>query len=309
MPYSPFPWAINPHVEAAQQHTLAWATDFALITPDGPQHRRFCKAKFAWLTALTHPTISQDDLELVTDWHTWLFSHDDICDASQVGWDPDRLAAMDEDLISVLLGGTRVNLKSPLACALNNICQRLLCRTNRNWVERFAWDVQRYFQGNYWEATNRRNNHVPDLATYTKMRLHTGAVFSCFDLIGITEEIDAHAAFFEYAYVQQLMVMANHHICWINDIFGLEKEMREGNMNNLVLVLQNQHQSSLQAAVDKAMAMCDAEIRAFLGLESRLIAFEGQQGDQLRCLINGMRAWMGGHINWYQETGRYQPKK
>jgi 5-epi-alpha-selinene synthase len=216
---------------------------------------------------------------------------------------------MDGDLIEVLQENSRTRLETPLTCALNDIRCRLLRRTNRLWVTRFAWDVQRYFQANHWEATNRLNKCIPDLATYTKMRLHTGAVFSCFDLIGITEDIDPQAAFLEYACMQQLMVMANHHICWINDIFGLEKEMREGNMNNLVLVLQRHHRSPLQMAVDKAMAMCDAEMRAFLGLETRLATLEGIDGEQCQRFLAGMRSWMRGHINWYLETGRYQPKK
>jgi hypothetical protein len=83
------------------------------------------------------------DLELITDWHSWLFSHDDICDASQIGWDPDRVAAMDWALLDIFKDEAEPTAADPLACALADIYGRLKQRTNTRWLQRFAYDVPR----------------------------------------------------------------------------------------------------------------------------------------------------------------------
>lgn len=307
-PYCPFSYAINPFVEQAQQHSLDWVCEMGIAAPGSKPHKRYRAAKMAWLSALVHPTFSLDDLNLAADWHTWLFSHDDVCDAPPIGRDPIRMAAFHDDLFSVL-DGNRVGAHAlPLTHALHDILHRIHQRTSAQWVERFAHDVRQYFQGNRWEATNRARGIQPDLATYSKMRLMTGSVYTCYDLIGISEDIDPCADFLQHAYIQQLATMANHHICWINDIFGLEKELREGNIHNLVLVLQHEHQIDLQTAVERAIQMCDAEMRGFIGLESHLSALDPIQRDEAAPYVAGVRAWIRGHIDWYTETGRYTPE-
>jgi 5-epi-alpha-selinene synthase len=136
------------------------------------------------------------------------------------------------------------------------------------------------------------------------MRLFTGAVSSCFDLMAIAAGVRADAEFLEHPSVQLLETMANHHICWVNDILGVRREILEGNVNNLVLVLRDELDVPLQAAIDRAVALCDAELRAFLRLEARRPSF-GAEERQARRYIAGLLSWMSGHIEWYSVTGRY----
>jgi hypothetical protein len=304
-PWCPIAHRINPHVEEIQIKTIQWACDTGLVTRGGALHRKLEIARFGWLAALTQPSSGREDLALAAEWNIWLFARDDISDPSSLGRDPERLAAFDAPLLDVLAGGKGNGGDLPLVRTLHDICRRVGRRGGEEWLLRFRRSVRQYLQSNRWEAQNRLLGTAPDLTTYTKMRLFTGAVSSCFDVMAICGGIPAHAEFLEHPSIQLLETMANHHVCWINDIFGLRREILEGNVNNLVLVLRDELGVPLQAAVDKAVALCDAELRALLRLEARRPSF-GAEEPLARRYIADLLSWVSGHMEWYSITGRYQ---
>jgi 5-epi-alpha-selinene synthase len=303
--YCPFPPQLNPSVEAVHQHTLQWAVDVGLVTPGDKRHQRLQKARFAWLTALTQPYSELEDLKLAADWHTWLFAHDDVLDATAVGRDPQRVEAIHAGLIKILHGHEPESEAEGLALALADICQRIARRTGPIWPAHFVYSVEQYLQANVWESANRYENVTPDLTTYVKLRQFSGAVFTCFNIIYLTLDLPPQTRFLQHVYVQQLAMMANHHICWVNDIMGLQKEIHENNMSNLVLVLQKQHNLTLPEAISAAIDCCDQEMQAFIQLEERLPTFAADEQAQLAAYLHALHSWMSGHIQWYKETGRY----
>ena len=189
--------------------------------------------------------------------------------------------------------------------ALQDIRQRLIQKTSKEWVERFAHDVDQQLQGYIWEATNRLENITPDLSTYVKLRPYPLVIFPCLDLTWISKDIPANAKFLRHIYVQNMAVMASNYVGWTNDILGVNRELDEGNPHNIVLVLQQEYNLSLQDAVQQAVQMCNAEMKAFLNLESHLPSFGEADDASLKDYINGLRSWMGGHFVWYSETRRY----
>ena len=302
----PFPPELNQFVEHAHAHTLAWALAFQLVQPQSKQLARLNAARFAWLAAGANPAFSLDHLQLATDWITWLACYDDLCDAATIGRNPEAWWTMSSRLLAIVQGEAQPDQVEPLACALTNLCQRLRQRTSASWLERFAHDVQQSFQANRWEAAVHASGATPDLATYTKMRRLTSAVYTCFDLVAISAGINPHTAWLDHAYIKQLESMANNHICWINDLFGLAKEMKENNRNNLVLVLQQEFQVSLQAAVDRVVALCNAEMKAFLALAALFSSEACATAPGCQLYITNLQTWMRGNLDWYAQTGRYQ---
>ena len=312
-PICPFPVQINRHYGSAHEHTIDWVNRYGLVQPNSPQSLRFPRAQFAKLAALTHPDVEQEDLNLTTDWHSWLFAHDDICDDSNIGRHAEQLRAMDLPLLNQLRGVSAPNPKFPLSVALDNILRRIEARTDSRWLHRFSKHVEEYLSSNVWEARNRQNGIPPALNDYIKMRRYTGAVLSCFDLIFIVEDLSPdECGWINDRPMIELEATANNHICWINDIFGLDKEIRENNINNLVLVLQNQDSCDLQKAVDTAIDLCNAQVRNFTNLADKQISspdrFSRREIQAMERYIKGMKSWMSGHLVWYQHTGRYLPR-
>ncbi len=91
--YCPFAPELNPHLEAVQEHTLAWARRFRLVIGERA-NARLREAKIGSLVARAYPRSPRDALVILTGWHTWLFMLDDECDEAGIGKRPQRLTAL-----------------------------------------------------------------------------------------------------------------------------------------------------------------------------------------------------------------------
>ncbi|AOX01553.1 hypothetical protein BJP34_20785 [Moorena producens PAL-8-15-08-1] len=303
--YCPIDVELNKYTELAEKHSLQWVEKFGLIPKGGTEYQGLRSAKAAWCVGYTNPNASADDLYLMSDWIMWFFTYDDVCDSSELGKNPNELSAMKNQLVDVLNGAEVTQQDNNFVQALQDIRQRLIQKTSKEWVERFAHDVDQQFQGYIWEATNCLDNITPDLSTYVKLRPYPLAIYPCLDLTWISKNIPANAKFLRHIYVQNMAVMASNYVGWTNDILGVNRELNEGNPHNIVLVLQQEYNLSLQDAVQQAVQMCNAEMKAFLYLESHLPSFGEAEDASLKDYINGLRSWMGGHFVWYSETRRY----
>ena len=121
-------------------------------------------------------------------------------------------------------------------------------------------------------------------------------MFPCFDFAGMYIE-GGRDDFADNVLVGQLEVMANNYICWVNDIYGVDKEIAEDTTSNIVIVLAHEHGLDWAAALGRAIEMCNAELQAFLELE-RLAA-------SCRAYVEALESWMRGNLDWYAETKRY----
>ncbi|MGH8472477.1 MAG: terpene synthase family protein, partial [Gammaproteobacteria bacterium] len=91
--YCPFPSAVSPHLEAVNEHTLAWVRRFGLVQEE-QAFVRLRDSRFPSLVARAYPRAPSDRLAVISDWNTWLFLLDDECDEAGLGRKPDRLEAL-----------------------------------------------------------------------------------------------------------------------------------------------------------------------------------------------------------------------
>jgi 5-epi-alpha-selinene synthase len=296
--------AINDHVELAHEHTLEWAVDMGLVHAQGTKFDRFRAARFTWLAARSYPNVDREELELISDWITFLFFYDDMCDTQQAT-NPDyleRLVLAENRLIEVAYGAALRDDDTPLDQALANIRERAAAFVERAWLDRLGAHIEEYIEGCRWERIIRLQGQVPSLATYSKLRLLISAVFPCFDFAGMC--IDGKRTdFADNVLVQQLEVMANNYICWVNDIYGVDKEIGENTTSNIVIVLAHQFGLEWDKALDRAIEMCNAELEAFLALERLLLQLADAD---CRAYVGALKAWMRGNLDWYAETMRYR---
>lgn len=301
-----FPATLNEQIEQAHTQSLTWAITFQLVQPQSKQLMRLNKARLAWVAGRINPDFGLDQLTLFTDWLTWLICYDDLCDGHDSGRDPVAWGTLIQRLMAVVRNECATESTDALACALADLCQRLRQQTSMHWLDRFAHDLKQAFQANRWEAAVRASGATPDLATYTKMRQLTSAIAPCLDLMAICAGVDPQAGWLGHAYLRQLETLASNHICWVNDLFGLAKEIKENNPHNLVLVFQHEGQISLQASVTRVVALCNAEMKAFLALADLFSTEEDGMAADCRRYIHSLQTWMRGNLDWYTQTGRYQ---
>jgi 5-epi-alpha-selinene synthase len=247
--------------------------------------------------------VDRGQLELISDWITFLFFYDDMCDTQEATNRDylERLVDAENRLIEIGFGAPIQASDTPLDRSLANIRDRAGDYAGEAWLERLGGHIQEYIEGCRWERIIRLQGQVPSLATYSKLRLLISAVFPCFDFAGMCID-GARTDFADNVLVQQLEVMANNYICWVNDIYGVDKEIGENTTSNIVIVLAHQFDLDWDAALDRAIEMCNAELEAFLALERQL----SQLADtDCREYIEALKAWMRGNLDWYSETKRY----
>jgi hypothetical protein len=299
-PISP---AINENVEIAHNHNIQWACDFKLIPDNGEKYERFCAAKFAWLFARSYPDVSIDELNLLCDLFTWYFVVDDLLDE----YAPKEVDIFGKGVMDILKSSITVQ-NHPLFYGLYDIQPRMLAKIPAFWRHRFVCHLQQWFQAVRWEAVNRIKNTIPDLAIFTKMRLFAGGMYLGFDMINaFSQKYRSHHGFLEHIYVQQLEMMANNYICWTNGILGCHRDLKNGEVQNVVIVLQKEYSCSLQEACNRAVDMCNAEISAFFSLKSQLPSIGETENHSLKHYINGLQIWMRAYLDWgTKDTKRYQ---
>ncbi len=314
--FCPFPSAVNPHREAAHEHTLAWARRFGLVK-DEAAIARLQNAMVGSLVARTYPCAPRDRLAILADLFTWVFMLDDECDEAGIGKRPERLAVLHTQCLKVLSGKGPKNLRAlslpgrdrpdvALIHALYDLRGRMEALMSREWMHRFAVSIAEYFEASVWEARNREIKVWPDSVTYIRMRPYAGAMYILFDLIDLTERDTLPLVVRKHPCYQRLMLITSNVVLWCNDLFSCAKELAHQDMHNLALILQNQEDIPLQTAVDRVARLIEREVKRFIALEARLPSFGPTIDGVAQRFVAALRALMRGSLDWHYESGRFR---
>jgi hypothetical protein len=303
----PFPSLINQHVEAAHAQNLAFVTRFGLVsTPEAIA--RFNKARFAWLAARAFPYAALHELCVIANFNTWLFMLDDQCDEAQLGKKAVYLETVTDGFMQILRNNTPQD--SILGRSYADIWERMQALGSPGWQQRFIRSMEEYFTSCHWEAGNRAAGATPSVAEYVTMRPYTGALFCDVEAIEIIEKVYLPSEILQHFIVQRLVLACNNIVCWSNDIFSCAKEAKQGDVHNLVLVLQHERQLSLQEAIDETARMHNEEVKLFTALEKLLPSFGEVMDKELGRYVAILRSWITANYDWsFYDTGRYQVKE
>ncbi|HJL14717.1 MAG TPA: hypothetical protein RMH99_03620 [Sandaracinaceae bacterium LLY-WYZ-13_1] len=304
--YCPFEAALHPEHAAVEAAALAWARRFDLCSRDA--EASFRAARFGHLAARTHHWADGDGLRLALDWIVWLFARDDRVDAAHRSADVRGALIRGDDLRALLDEGSRLDdgaRSGALAGALHDIRRRVVERGGAGWWTRMAAHVRDYLDANAWELENQREGRAPDVHSYVALRRASGAVRTTIALGACLAGVPSDAPWLDHLQVRTLADLANDHVCWVNDLRGLDKEMAEGHRNNLVLVLEAHERIPLEEARRLTARRCDEVMAAYRALEARLPHF-GRRDGEVRAYQRVLRSWMRGNLDWYGDTRRYE---
>lgn len=304
--YCPFSSQISPFADTLQQRTLDWVRRFELIAGEHAW-RRLENSKFGRLAARAYPNASLDKLEIVSAWNTWLFVLDDQCDEWGLGKNPARLAVLHDRCLEILNGNDPNEGDVALVHAIHDIRKRIEALMPLAWLTRFMQSAAEYFESTQWEAENRQNNTWPDSETYIRMRPYTGGLLTDIDLVDLTESISLPLTVRKHPVIIELIEITNNVVCWSNDIISLQKEHRQHDMHNLVLIIEHHQALGIQQAVNRVSEEIENQVRRFMALESTLPGFGTEIDADVAKFLAVMRAWMRGNLDWSFESGRYLP--
>jgi hypothetical protein len=310
--FCPIPPAVNPAVEAAQVRLQNWVQAFGLVQGEAAL-QRFVEARFAWLLARTYPLADLDALEIVTLWNSWLFLFDDVNDESELSRKPAQLQSLHAKLLAILHGQVAPSSDDPFESSLADVWSKIASWATSDWKARFLAHVAEYFGACRWESRNRAMGRIPTVEQYIGKRALTGAMQTAFDLSYLSENITLPEVARDHPAILALAQACTNVVCFANDIYSCHKERMQHDYHNLVATLQHQGSLSLQAALEQAACLHNAEMRKFQALEQDLpgaLARDQLSYDEnLKRYVGVMRSWIAGNFSWSQETARYyQPR-
>ncbi|MEH1809774.1 terpene synthase family protein [Nostoc sp.] len=311
--YYPFPSHLNKYDTELEQYAIEWVKKVNLLANES-DYQRFCKIKLYRLAAGAYPNSQLEELKIVNDWLSWIFLWDDYIESTCLKEQPELLQVLHTSFIEVLngrsLNSRNINNKDlQFVYAVSNLRQRMMLTINPNCLQRFISTLEDFLKACVWEVTNLMQGHIPDLETYLVMRSFTVGAYPFFELFELVAKIEISEEVRTYPTVKSLTRMANNILAWSNDIFSFSKELKRGDFHNLVILLQHQHQLSLEEAIQQAVDLHNQEVQNFINLEQSLPCFGTEVNTELKRYTSFLCSWMRSNLDWSYLSHRYQTKE
>jgi hypothetical protein len=295
--FCPFAPAVHAEVDAVNAATVAWASAVGLV--DARTAPRLSASRVGSLVSRAYPEDAREPLQLAADWTTFFCLLDDVIERLE---SPLAVAQALDAIRSVLCDHATALDGRPLERAAADLCARLDRHASPGQRGRFDARVGELFAAFTLEAEVRAGARPPAMEAYLPLREVTVGIHVEAALGEILAEIVLPEAARDAVERSGLLRSASNLIGWANDVHTYEKELREGEVNNLVAVLAEAEGLDLHGAVARAIAMHDAEMRSFEAKSEELASRPG-----LSRYVLMLRRWVRGHLDWALETGRYRP--
>ncbi|MBN1605366.1 MAG: hypothetical protein JW940_01975 [Polyangiaceae bacterium] len=301
--YCPFPSLLNPHTQVAQRETAAWAARMRLV-PQDDAGGLLATERYTELVGRLYPRADRETLQLLSDWTTWLFLHDDVCDKTPMGAEPAMLRDEFAHFGAILAREVGPRVDRPLDSALVDLRERFRALApETDWFLRMSVSVHQYFEACVWEAANRKANRVPSRISFEPMRRYAGGMWIYYDFLELANRETLPLGARCDATIVRLQELTGNVACWTNDLFSFEKESACGDVHSLVLLLLYEGRLKAAEALEEVMRRCEAEVHEFVSLELRLDPELGT--DCVRRFLEGLKTIMRGNLDWSQRSGRY----
>ena len=303
--HAPFSSTLNPYVHEADEAVIRWVDSFRLA-PQRDWAVYYRKAKFTWFAARCFPGASLSDLVLAAEFNVWLFLLDDSCDEVPPGRKYAYIRKMSSELTLALSGyAPAFGRPAPLVSALGDLWKRLKALGNRSWQDHFVDCMILYLDACKLEATFLDLQLHPTVDTYTRNRPYLGAVHLEPALAQVLCAIDLKERWATEPLLEAITLLCCNIVCWSNDLFSLEKELRNGDTHNLVLVLQHERGYSLQEALREAADIHNRDVQQFIELSGQ-VQNDPFCGKAVPAYIRALENIISANMEWsLKDSKRY----
>ncbi|MFE9139429.1 terpene cyclase [Streptomyces sp. NPDC007355] len=305
----PFPLAVSPDLEGARLRNLGWVQRQGLITSRESLHW-YASWDIPRLAAYGFPYAEGLRLDLCTDVMAFFFVFDDQLDGP-LGRAPDRVAALCQSLIDLVHGAPLPAGSGQCAAAFAEVWARSCAGASAPWVARVAHEWEYYFASQAHEAVGRLRGRPAGMEEYLQVRRGIAGTALTVSMGERAAGIDVPAAAFHSPQLRIMREIAVDVPLMCNDVYSLEKEEARGDVDNLVLVLENDRRISREEAVAAARDEVHRRCARFQELAGRVPAVCDQLGLTSReraaadVYVEVMAAWMSGYSAWQSQTLRY----
>ncbi|WP_338933225.1 hypothetical protein WEB32_34650 [Streptomyces netropsis] len=303
---------ISPDVPQARRGTLSWVRERQLL-PDETSLDRFASWDLAELAGRVSPRAVGEDLRTAADVQSFFFLFDDLFD-TPIGDHPGRARVVCDEFTAVMHHLRPVPTASPPALlhAWADLWSRQTAGMSRAWRTRAAEVWETYFAGHVTEARHRLSRRPLGSQEYVLLRRQVvGAdptLIQC-ERAGHREIPDA---VFHSTVFRTMRELTGDVAFLVNDVQSVEKEERQGELNNLVLIVERERACPRVTAIEAICDMVRQRIHHFSALEreldslcDRLALPAGECAHVEDFVADAMWACMRGNYDWGRRTRRY----
>jgi 2-methylisoborneol synthase len=312
--YSPAPERVDENLAAeVDSRLLAWARDQGF---GDDELDALAKVGFGRLVTLAHPDTDDADSLLVAAQlnAAWWAADDYYADDTALGAEPallpPRLALVMSAMDPVPPAG---DLTPPLEEALHADLVRRMLGSATEHLRRHAGpsQVQRVCYSTFamfvsWTAYAawRETGRHPPAWEYLAARQHD-SFYTSMTLIDVVGGYEVPAALFYEPRVRRAAMQAGTASVIVNDLHSVAKDAAdEKPVCNLVLLIAADRGCSVEEATEITVGLHNDFVRGFERSHRSLSAVPSPE---LQRFLRGLRAWMGGGLEWHATNARYDP--
>ncbi|MBV8251502.1 MAG: hypothetical protein JO154_02760 [Chitinophaga sp.] len=297
--YCPFEDAISPFAEKLENEIKSWINQDYGYLPEKIR-RKYEHTGVGYVGARLFPKTSYSGLISICRFSLWAFINDDAYERCNT----EQLEILRLQVIAALRGqavesDTITNLQLPV------LRKELLKLGGASWMNRFINSLDSYFKGMQLEIPYRSQLKFPKLEKYKLIREIAACVYPLVDLIELEtgtvlpDEVALHPIIRRFAQLT-CRIMA-----WANDFYSAPLE--DGHdVLNLVLIIRNEENCTMEEAYTKAIAIHNTDIQEFIVLRTVLPDF-GEWNSTVNKFLENITLMITGHLQWLElNTARYK---
>jgi germacradienol/geosmin synthase len=318
----PYPARINPHLERAREHSMAWARRMGMLDAPKPgggvvwDEEALATMDYALMCAYTHPDCDGPALDLITDWYVWVFFFDDdFLEQFKYTRDlPAGKAYIDRLELFMTEGDeTPPEPENAAEAGLKDLWERTVPAMSPEWRRRFITSTHNLMVESMWELDNIDRGRIANPIEYVQMRRRVGGAPWSANLVEYAagaEVPDRLAATRPMRVLSDTFADAVH---LRNDLFSYQREVQEeGENSNAVLVFERFFDRSTQDAAELVNDLLTSRLQQFEttaltevpGLLAEHAASPAEQG-AVAAYAKGLQDWQSGGHEWHMRSSRY----
>lgn len=286
----PFPYGANPHSAIVEKKVFEWLeTEYNFLPVK-------VKAKYR-NTGIGHaggcmfPQASLTQLTTICRFFIWAFTVDDsyeFTDKKTVyDFQKKAMIALEEGILST---------EEALLLPLRTLRAELLRMGSTKWVERFYKNLQLYFEGLKEETTWRKSLVFPSFDEYEPIRIHSVNVYPLVNFAEAITGSELPESIYQHPSMQKIARLTCRILSWANDLFSAHLEKGK-DVLNLVLIMENTNQCSLEDAFKQGVQIHDRDVSEFILLTDNLPSF-GIYDTIARKYIENLQLMISGYLHW-----------
>ncbi|MBL1222321.1 hypothetical protein JET18_15830 [Chryseobacterium sp. L7] len=270
----PFPTLKNPNADQLQEITEnLWIDgEYLWLYENNPDLRKkYKKTKTAHIAAQWFPTAPVERFKPICRLMLWTLYNDDLYEESE----PQDIEYVRSQSIAILNGEiSAAESTIPLGAMLNSLRQELLQFIPEESVFRFSQMINRYFIGLETELKYKKNKTYPTITECIALREDSICLYPFLQLTEVETGVVLPPEIHEHPVICRLQALACHLVTYFNEVQSVAKDEATGSIYyNIVKVIQNEHQISLEEACLEDLRLHNEDLKEFVALQASLPDF------------------------------------